>query len=55
MTETVTQGGKLIGATETCTSETRREVTELTETREIEERLRGKDGVKENVHTHTQR
>ena len=36
VTETVTQGGKLIGVMETCTSETRREVTELTETREIE-------------------
>ena len=35
---------------ETC--ETRREVTELTETREIEERLHGKDGVKEEAHTH---
>ena len=34
VTETVTQGKKLIGVTETCTSETRREVTELTETRE---------------------
>ena len=47
--------GKVIGATETCTSETRREVTELTETREIEERLHGKDGVKEDAHTHTHR
>ena len=55
VTETVTQGGKLIGVTETCTSETRREVTELTETREIEERLEGKDGVKEDAHTHTHR
>ena len=51
-TVTVTQGGKLIGVTETCTSETRREVTELTETREIEERLHGKDGVEEDAHTH---
>ena len=39
--------------TETCTSETRREVTELTKTREIEERLHGKDGVKD-AHTHTE-
>ena len=40
--------------TETCTSETRREVTELTETREIEERIHGGDGVKD-AHTHTHR
>ena len=51
VTETVKQRGKLIGVTETCTSETRREVTELTETREIEERLHGTDGVKD-AHTH---
>ena len=43
------------GVTETCTA--RREVTELTETREmgtIEERLHGKDGVEEveDAHTH---
>ena len=31
VTETVTQGEKLIGVTGTCTSETRREVTELTD------------------------
>ena len=46
VTETVTQGGKLMGMTETCTSETRRQVTELTETREmvtVEERLHGMD------------
>ena len=52
---TVTQAGKLIGVTETCTSETRREVTEITETREmgtVEERLHGTDGVKEDAHTH---
>ena len=49
---TVTQRGKLTGVTETCTRETRCEVTELTETREIEERLHGKDGVKEDAHTH---
>ena len=53
VTVMVTQGEKLIGVTETCTSETRREVTELTETREIEERLHGKDGVEEDAHTHT--
>ena len=54
VTETVTQGQKLIGVTETCTSETRREVTELTETREmgtIEERLHDTDGVEEDAHT----
>ena len=55
VTETVTQGEKLIGVTETCTSETRREVTELTETREIEKRLHGKDGVKKDARTHTHR
>ena len=54
-TVTVTEREKLIGVTKTCTSETRREVTELTETREIEERLEGKDGVKEDAHTHTHR
>ena len=54
VTETVTQREKLNGVTETCTSETRREVTELTETREIEERLHGGDGVKD-AHTHTHR
>ena len=55
VTETVTQGEKLIGVTETCTSETRREVTELTETRKIGERRHGKDGVEEvkDAHTHT--
>ena len=55
VTETVTQGGKLIGVTETCTSETGREVTELMETREIEGRLHNTDGVKEeeDAHTHT--
>ena len=52
VTETVTQGEKLIGVTEMCTSETRRDVTELTETREIEKRLHGKDGVEEDAHTH---
>ena len=40
---------------ETC--ETRHEVTttEIIETREIEGRLHGKDGVKEDAHTHTHR
>ena len=52
--ETVTQGGKLIGVTEMCTSETGRELTELTETREIEERLHNTDGVEEDAHTNTQ-
>ena len=51
VTETVTQRGKLIGVTETCTSETGREVTELTGTREMEERLHGGDGVGD-AHTH---
>ena len=55
VTETVTEREKLMGVTETCTSETRREVTELTETREIEGRLHDTDGVKEDAHTHTQR
>ena len=51
MTETVTQGEKLNGVTETC--ETRHvETMEIIETREIEERLHGKDGVKD-AHTHT--
>ena len=58
VTETVTQRGKLNGVTETCTRETRRQVTELTETREtVVERLHGveeKDGVKD-AHTHTHR
>ena len=55
-TVTVTQG-KLIGVTETCKSETGRQVTELTETREVVERLHGveeTDGVKEDERTHTQ-
>ena len=43
-----------MGVTEMCTSETRRKVTELTETREIDEGLHGKDGVKEAAHTHTE-
>ena len=56
VTETVTQGGKLMGVTETCTSEmVRREVTELTGTRETTvERLHGVEG-KEDAHTHTYR
>jgi len=56
VTVTVTQGEKLVGVTETCTSETRREVTELTETWEmgtVEKRLHGTDGVKD-AHTHTE-
>ena len=51
--ETVTVREKLIGVTETCTSETGRQVTELTETREVVERLHGIDGVKEDAHTRT--
>ena len=41
------------GGETTSTRETRREVTELTETREVEERLHGTDGVKGDAHTHT--
>ena len=53
----MTQWEKLNGVTETCTRhvETREitsEVTECTETLEIEERLHGGDGVKEDEHTH---
>ena len=54
VTETVTQ--TLKGEETTCTRETRREVTELTETREmgtIEKRLHGTEGVEEDAHTHT--
>ena len=57
VTETVTRE-KLNGVTETCTSETGRQVTEWTETREmgtVVERLHGTDGVKEDAHTHTHR
>ena len=53
---TVTQWEKVNGVTETCTREIREEVTEITETREmgtIEERLHGKDVVKDE-HTHTE-
>ena len=53
VTEMVTERGKLIGVTETCTSETGREVTELTETREVEERLHRVEEVKD-AHTHIQ-
>ena len=56
VTETVTQREKLNGVTETCTSETGREVTEWTETREmrtVEERLHGVE-VKD-AHTHTRK
>ena len=53
VTEMVTQGGKLIGVTETCTSETRRQVTELAGTREMEERLHGcGTGLVTHTHTH---
>ena len=50
---TVTVREKLNGVTETCET-SHVEMTEITETREIEERLHGKDGVKD-AHTHTQR
>ena len=57
MRHEVTRMEKLIGVTETCTSETGRQVTELTETREVEtnrhERLHGEDGVVGDTHTHT--
>ena len=46
----VTRREKLNGATETCTAG--REVTELTVTREMEERLHGVEG-EEDAHTHT--
>ena len=57
MTEevTVTVREKLNGVTETCETSPV-EMTEITETREmgtVEERLHGKDGVKEDEHTHT--
>ena len=54
-TVTVTEREKLIGVMETCTREIIEE-TEITETWEmgtIEERLHGKDGVKDE-HTHTE-
>ena len=54
VTETVIRE-KLNGVAETCTAG--RQVTELTETREVVERLHGveeTDGVKEDAHTHTQ-
>ena len=58
VTETVTVREKLNGVTETCTRETRHQVTELTETWEtVVERLHGveeKDVVKDaHTHTHT--
>ena len=53
VTETVTEREKINGVTETCTRETRREVTELVETREVEERLHSTDGVVGRTHTHT--
>ena len=46
----VTEEKKLNGVTETCTAG--REVTELTETREVEERLHGVEE-EEDAHTHT--
>ena len=52
VTETVTQ--TLKGKETTCTRETRRQVTEYTETREIGERPHGGDGVGA-AHTHTHR
>ena len=51
VTETVTGREKVNGVTETCTSETRREVTELTKTREIGEKPHGGDRVGA-AHTH---
>ena len=55
VTETVTQREKLMGVTETCTRETRHEVTEWTETREkVVERLHGVEEEKD-AHTHTHR
>ena len=42
-----------VTVTETCTRETRREVTELVETREVVERLHGVE--EEDAHTHTHR
>ena len=50
---TVTERKKLNGVTETCTSEIMSEVTELTVTREAEERLHSGDAVGA-AHTHTQ-
>ena len=57
VTETVTVR-ELNGVTETCTRhietrETRREVTELVETREVEERLHGVEVKDAYTHTHT--
>ena len=49
---TVTQREKINGVTETCASETRHQVTELVETREVVERLHGADE-EEDAHTHT--
>ena len=51
---TVTDREKLNGVTETRHEVTTMEV-KCTETREIEGRLHGKDGVEEDAHTHTQR
>ena len=49
---TVTERKELIGVTETCTRKTRRQATELTETREVVGRLRGVEE-EEDAHTHT--
>ena len=60
VTETVTRRKKLNGVTETCTihietRETGRQVTELTETREVVERLHGVEEEEEgDAHTHIQ-
>ena len=43
-----------MGATETCTRETRRQITEYTETRKIGERLHGVEEEDEDAHTHTE-
>ena len=42
-----------VTVTETCTRETRRQVTEYTETREVVQRLHGVEEEEEDVHTHT--
>ena len=55
-TVTVTQREKVSGVTETCTSETGREVTEWTETRvmgTVEERLHGVEVTDAHTRTHT--
>ena len=52
---TVTERKKLNGVTETCTRETRRQVTELMETREVVERLHGEEVEDAHTHIHTRR